>query len=675
MPHDSTKLRIVIAAVCCATHIFLVNDSRAEESATPPSGDASAVLATMPLEALMQMTVTSASKFEQRVSDAPAAAVVLTAADIRDFGWRTLGDALASLPGLYVSYDRNYAYLGARGFLRPGDYDSRFLVLIDGYQVNDAVYDEAPIGTEFLIDMDLVERIEYVPGPGSAVYGSNAFFGVVNVITKKGSDINGTQVAASAGSFGEKRGRATWGWHGANGADIVLSASAYDRNGQSLYYPEFDTPDQNHGVAVGLDYDRAQQFLAKFAYREFSLEIAHSNRTKGVPDAPFGAQFNAPYSLTDTQSFVNAAWHHPLATGVELNASAYWGRYDYRSPVYVMGDPPQLNIDGDHALWYGTDVHTVVTTIARNKIVFGADFRRNARQDQYNFDVNPYQQVLDDHRSSNRAGTYVEDEVQLPAGFELNAGLRYDYETIAKGNLSPRIALIYKPTNRDTFKAIYGRAYRAPNAYELYYATSGDGGQLANPSLKPEHITTTELVYSRDLGSSARATLSLFHYDIADLISQTTDAGTGLLVFRNLNHVEANGAELSYEQQTAGGIRVRTSYSWQLARDEATESVLQNSPRHLGKLNIVVPLASDRVRVGVEALCSASRLTQASRTGGYCIGNVTIGSSKLVPHSTVSFSVYNVTDKRYADPAGPAFTQQAIAQESRTFLFKLVYGM
>ena len=131
-----------------------------------------AALADLSLEQLMRVqTVTSASRFEQSLSEAPSAVTVLTSQEIREYGWRTLGEALASIPGLYVSSDRNYAYLGARGFLRPGDYDSRFLLLVDGVRSNDNLYDQAAIGTDALLDMALVERIEYVPGPGAAVYG------------------------------------------------------------------------------------------------------------------------------------------------------------------------------------------------------------------------------------------------------------------------------------------------------------------------------------------------------------------------------------------------------------------------------------------------------------------------------------------------------------------------
>ncbi|WP_436018318.1 TonB-dependent receptor plug domain-containing protein [Trinickia sp. LjRoot230] len=642
------------------------------QSGPDPSTWSPDTLASMPLEALMEVKVVStASLFAQPVSDAPAAVVVLTADDIRNYGWRTLADALGSLPGLYTSNDRTYAYLGARGFRRPGDYNSRFLLLIDGMRINDAVYDQAPIGSDFPLDLDLVERIEYVPGPGSAVYGSNALFGVINVITKKGAAFNGAQVATSVGSFGEKRGRATYGWHGSSGADLVLSATSYVRSGQDLYYREFDTPEQNNGVAKGLDYERAQSFFGKFAYRDFTFSAGHGNRTKGAPDAPYGADFNTPFSTTDTHSFVNASYRHAVTDGLEVASEVFWERYDYRSPSYFSS---VLNIDGDKAIWYGADVHATLTAIARNKIVIGMNATRDASRDQYNFNVDPYQSLLDDHHSANLFGIYAEDEIQLTRRLTLNAGVRFDKESVSGPNVSPRLALIFKATPNDTFKLVYGRSYRAPNAYELYYAYPGTDGQAGNASLKPEHITTTEFIYDRKVGNSGHATVSLFHNDVRNLITETLDAA-GLFQFQNIDHVQANGVELAYEQQFSSGASVRASYSWQTSRNVDTGAALQDSPRHLGKLNVFVPVFHHNARVGAELRCASSRVAQANTSAaGYCLGNVTLGTNRLIPHADLSFSVYNVTDKRYADPAGPGFTQNVIEQQSRTFLAKLVYS-
>ena len=162
-------------------------------------------LTALPFEQLLTIEVFSASKFVQPSSQAPALVTVITGADIRSFGWRSLGEVARSVRGLYVSYDRNYSYLGARGFLRPGDYNTRFLLLVDGNRINDAVYDQAPVGGEFPVELDLIERIEFVPGPGSSIYGSNAFFGVINVITKKSAELRGVRIAAEAGSAGARK--------------------------------------------------------------------------------------------------------------------------------------------------------------------------------------------------------------------------------------------------------------------------------------------------------------------------------------------------------------------------------------------------------------------------------------------------------------------------------------
>ncbi len=634
----------------------------------------SAELAVLPLEQLLELqVVTSASRFAQAIADAPSAVVVLTAQDIRDHGWRTLGDALASLPGLYVTNDRNYAYVGARGFLRPGDYDSRFLLLIDGVRTNDAVYDQALVGTDGILDMDLVQRIEYVPGPGSAVYGANALFGVINIITQTGSGKAGAQAAVSAASFGERRLRVTQGWHGQNGADLLLSASAYARRGQDLYFPEFDTPDQNHGVARGLDYDRSHSLYAKGAYGGWTVSGAYVARTKGIPTGSFGAVFNLPNYTRDTQSFVRAAYGADIAPGLALSVQAHWGRADYFG-VGSYPDAaglPQASGDGDHAAWYGASAQLTWSTLPAQKIVAGVDWQRNRRRDQFNYEL-PYNVLLDDHRADTRAGLYVEDEVRLAPGWILNAGIRFDRDGTTGANSNPRVALIWHANADDTAKLIYGTAYRAPNAYELYYAFPGEGGMLPNPGLQAEHIATRELILEHRYGDPGFARLSLFRYSTRDLVAQQlTD--DGMLQFRNTDHATASGAELSVERQVAHGVRLRASHSWQRVRDSAG-APLVNSPRRLFKVNAALPVLGYRARLAGELHCMSARRTEHATVGGYCGANATLGAIRLAQHADLSFSVYNLFDARYADPAGAAFRQEALPRQSRTLALKLVGG-
>lgn len=664
--------RAALHAVVCAALLQCAHAAQAGTGAAD-GGDVG-TLSTLPLEDLMQMrVVTTASKFAQPISDAPSSVVVLTAADIRDFGWHTLADALATLPGLYVTNDRNYAYLGARGFLRPGDYNSRFLLLVDGVRVNDAVYDQALIGTEGLLDMDMVKRIEFVPGPGSAVYGSNALFGVINVVTRDGSGLSGLQGSLTAATQGERRARTSYGWHGQNGADLLLSASAFNRTGRDLYFSEFDTPDTNNGIARRLDWDRAQNFLVKGSVKGVTLSASHVARTKGVPTGSFGAVFDTPNRTRDTQTSIGLTWSAQVAPALALAAQAQSGQADYVGTGLYPDDAGvvRLNIDGAHARWYGASVNATLTNLPRQKIVLGAELGRDAHRDQFNYNTQPDDVLLDDHRSATRSAVFVEDEIRLPAGFLVNAGARFDDNDATKAHrFSPRVAVVVKATQADTVKLIAGSAFRAANAYEMYYALPGmSDGLLPNPNLRPEKIATRELVLEHVLAGGGHATLSLFRYAMDDLISQQIDAATRMLIFRNIDHADARGLEAALDRDF-GAVRLRASYSWQLAR--GTDGVpLIDSPRHLAKANLTAPLGWRGGRIGAELLCSGKRLADQGAAAGYCVANVTLSALQLLPRAELSLSAYNALDRRYADVAGPAFVQPTLAREGRTLAAKL----
>lgn len=137
------------------------------------------------LEDLLNTKIDTAAKYEQTVMEAAASVAIITSEDIDRFGWLTLSEALYSLQGFFISNDRNYEYSGVRGFGRPTDYNNRVLVQINGRSINENVYGSTPVGTDLSLDLNSVQRIEVVFGPGSALYGTGAMFAVVNVITKK----------------------------------------------------------------------------------------------------------------------------------------------------------------------------------------------------------------------------------------------------------------------------------------------------------------------------------------------------------------------------------------------------------------------------------------------------------------------------------------------------------
>ncbi len=256
-------------------------------------------LTEMPLEDLLTKEVTTASKLAQQISD--SAVRIVTAKDIKSYGYHTLADIIDSMRGLNTVTDHVYTYMSGRGFGRPGDYPGRVMLLIDGHQANDNLYNASYLGHDGLLDTELIERVEYVSGPGSVVYGNGAFYGIINVITKKGTDYSGTQFALDAYSHHGYKGRITYGNQLDNGADVLMSISGLRSQGQDWYFNAFDTPATNFGIAENLDREKNKRFFFKGRYQQWSLEAAYVDRKKDDPAAAYGTDFNAkPNTLQDT---------------------------------------------------------------------------------------------------------------------------------------------------------------------------------------------------------------------------------------------------------------------------------------------------------------------------------------------------------------------------------------
>lgn len=217
----------------------------------------------MDLNQLMRVQVVAgAGRFPQKLSDAPSRVSIVTAEDIRRHGYRSLAEVLRSMRGLYTSYDRSYEYLGVRGFSRSGDYNTRVLILLDGIRLSDPVYSQGPVGNDFPVDLALIEQIEFLPGPGSAAYGNNAFFGVINITTRPGTTRR-NEMEFSAGTGGLAGLRATSTIPLNETAIMLLSASREYRGGKDLRLAAFDAPESNNGIAEDMDRESFNRFYAR----------------------------------------------------------------------------------------------------------------------------------------------------------------------------------------------------------------------------------------------------------------------------------------------------------------------------------------------------------------------------------------------------------------------------
>jgi outer membrane receptor for ferrienterochelin and colicins len=617
--------------------------------------------------------VYSAAKYEQKINEAPASVTIITGDQIKKYGYRTFTQVLQSVPGLFATYDRNYDYLGIRGFNRPGDYNSRVLLLIDGHRLNDAVYDQASIGTESAIDVDLIERVEVVRGPSSSLYGTNAFFGVINVITKRGRDIKGAEASWENSSFTSNRGRLTYGQKLSNGLEFIMSGSYYYSVGQqNLFYQEFNTPDQNNGIAHRMDQDTFHNFFAKASYGDFTFQGGYVGRKKRVPTAAFGTIFNNGREATvDNRGYLDLKYQHEFDNQLTVKGRLYYDRYYFRGDFLLDYPPPTLNQDFTTTDQAGGELTLVKRLFEKHKVTLGSEFRSQFRMDQSNRDADPPATYLDDKRRLDIWAFYLQDEFAITDRLILNAGFRYDHYSTFGGTINPRAGLIY--TWRDTTaKLLYGRAFRAPNPFEQFYV--GSETNKANPNLQPEIINTYELVLEQYLGHHVRGSASAYYYEVDKLISQVLDPSDGLLVYRNANKLNAKGLELALEGKWPNGWDGRVSYAIQEARDSDTDRLLTNSPQHLVKGNLIIPLFRDKVFAGLETRYMSSRLTlTGNSTKHVFLTNVTLFTQHLLPGREFSAQVNNLFDHRYGDPGSNEHLQDTILQDGRTYWLKLKY--
>ena len=625
-------------------------------------------------EALMFMevpVVATASRMEQPVTEAPASVSIVTAEEIKKHGYRTLADILGSLRGFYITYDRNYNYVGVRGFGRSGDYNSRILLLVDGHRINDNIYDSAPVGTEFVVDVDLIKRVEVIRGPGSSLYGGNAFFAVVNVITRQGAELQGAEASGEAGSFETYKGRLTYGNKFHNGLEALFSGTLFDSQGDRLFFQEFNDPATNNGITAKADFDGFHNALAKLSYAGFTLEGLYSSRTKGVPTASFGADFNDPRNETTDEWWFLELKYRRNFKGAELLGRLFYDAYGFDGD-YLYDQV--VNKDSSSGKWAGGELQIATRLPDGQKLIAGLEYQKNIRQDQKNYDAEPFVLYIDDRRQSDVWALYIQDEIALHQKLILNAGVRYDHYSTFGGTVNPRAALIFSPHKRTTLKLLYGSAFRAPNVYELYYEVSGPDGEKGNQDLEPEKIRSYELTCEQAIGKNLRGTVTVFDNKISDLISRMIDPADDMLVYRNIGEVEAKGIEMELEGQRANGLTGRASYSFQETRDVATNLDLVNSPRHLAKFSVIVPLSEEKVFLGLEERFMSRRGTLAGNSAKpVYLTNLTLFSRDLLKGLEASASIYNLFDYDYGDPGGEEHVQDIIEQDGRTFRVKLTY--
>jgi outer membrane receptor for ferrienterochelin and colicin len=630
--------------------------------------------------------VSAASRAAESVDDAPSSVTIIPSQELRAMGYPTIAEALRGVRGVYLSDDRTYESAGFRGFGRPGDYGNRVLVLVDGHPTNDNWLNSSYIGYDARVDLEDVERIEVVRGPGSVLYGTGAFSGVINVVTRGRGGTNAVEAGVSANQHGAARARVGGRWSNST-TGFWASAQGAVGGGRDFFFPDLVQPAMGMNPAVdgqsrGADGFTAGTVTGRFWHRDFTLQALVHTRDKTIPTGEYETLLGVDRSnVVDTRALIEARFEPRLGDTFQLLTRAFVNYYAYRSRLATGVDPNQDGLESYRGVWTGIEARGVWTPGAALRLTIGGEGQFHPVVQQQSGSIPDPTRDLNGSSPYQIAAAYLTADGNPTSWFRYSAGARLDWYSTFGATVNPRVALIFHPYARGNLKVMGGTAFRAPSIYELYYRSVT---QAASDGLRPERIYSGEVEFSHRLSNTWTATVSGYANYLESLIAlrETTVGGMTLDQYQNTDApVLTVGAEAEVRREWRQGWALSAAYSFQRSSYlGATASQLRqvpNSPEHLFSLRAAAPvvpglfLASTRVSVEGPRWDRYDQVADPAQqqTEAALLWDVVLSGRAERWGLRYNLGVYNVFDWRYAVPVSTEFgALRSVPQNGRTFL-------
>ncbi len=672
---------------------------------------------------LAELSVSIATGTAKPVFQSASVTSVVTADQIKTMGATELHEVLETIPGLHVSIQPfTYDYIYTMRGIRNGT-NSQVLVLLDGNRFSVPFQGRAMTGLELPIED--IQRVEVIRGPGSALYGADAFAGVINIITKKAKDIDGTVIGGRVGNWNTQSG---WVQHGGQWADWDVAAS--------LQYTHTRGDDQRIIISDSQSaLDSALGTNASLApgsmQTQFESWNAHLNLQRKYWDIGFWA-FNGDGG---TRAGVAAALD-PIG---KVESQQYMGSIKFSTEDYIEDWEFQA-----HASYLYTDVQTNQLQIFPNNTLLPIDKDGNLNFDlskirgltlfangvkgiigrthqMPTIELSAIYQGLQDHRLRVQAGyryeeiktrefknigkgvlsgnpppsvvygaitnvtdtKYVylpnanrsiwslalQDEWQIAKNWQLTTGVRFDHYSDFGATVNPRLALVWDINEQLTGKLLYGRAFRAPNFSEL--GNNNNPVLLGNPDLDPETINTIELAFDYRPIQSLRTALNLYYYSIEELI-QPDPIGPSKFKTENSGNQEAYGLEFEWNWQLHEHFFVSGNYAWVNARDKDAGQAVAGVPEqqlYVAALWEFMPRWTLQSQLKWIGKRTNEPGDNRKNIKDYETVDLTLRGQKILGHINLQASVRNVFNKHAREPAVAALPDN-IPTPGRSFYFE-----
>jgi outer membrane receptor protein involved in Fe transport len=647
--------------------------------------------------------VTAASRVAESVEDAPSSVTIITGQELRAMGYPTLADALRGVRGIYVGNDTSYDIVGIRGFSRPGDYGSRVLVLLDGHPLNDNYVGQSYFGYDGRVDLADIERIEIVRGPGSVVYGTGAFLGVINLTTRTRAAPTHTEAGITAAGNGVGAARVMQQLQISPDAGIWTSVSAAHGGGADYFFQEFASDPATGGNSRGNDGFDAGNVTGRAWYKWATLQWYLNSRNKNLPSGEFGTIFgDSRLHFIDTRGTLELRLEPQVAKPIEWLTRAHVDLYNFDDFLPTLVEQGGNATETFRGQWAGVEQRIAYKWKSLLRITVGGELQDDFKAVQSGTSAGgvsagvttaPVTYLAPVNRSFQVGAGYGSIDFTPVRQLKVTGGARYDYYSNFGGSLNPRVAVILKPYEAGNIKAMFGKAFRAPSVYEHYYDAStqlpGDCAVvepktacLSQASLKPESVYSGELELVHHFRPTLSATLAGYTNYITDIINL---AGGGTESSPNeyvniTNPIQTYGGEVEVRRDWRDGWMASVSYSYQDTEylDNAATKLrnVPNSPHHLAALKAAAPLL-DRV------LVLATRLTfegpvwdkydqpndpPQTETSPVFIWDVVLSGEAERFGIRYNLGLYNATDQKFLFPVSREFTQTFIPQPGRTVL-------
>lgn len=617
--------------------------------------------------------VSAASRTTESVEDAPSSVSIVPSAELRAMKYPTIAEALRGVRGVHVSDDLTYQSVGFRGFARLGDYGNRVLMLLDGHPLNDNWMGSSYVGYDGRTDLEDIERIEVVRGPGSVLYGTGAFSGVINLVTRKAQRTGG-EVGLTASGKGVARSRGRVDLSLGKDAGLWMSVSGAKASGGDYYFKEFA---DEGGWARGVDGFRAGTVQGRVWWKSLTAQWMLHSREKAVPTGAYETLFADPrMRLFDTRGFFEVRFEPHLSSAVQLMTRAHVNYYGFSGEYpYDVGDAG-VSHDRYRGGWAGGEARIIATPTSALRITAGGE-------GQHHFLVN--QRYNDTETSIDR-----NDKYQIAAGYlladlapskelRISGGTRLDWYSTFGSSVNPRAAVILHPYDRGTIKLMGGKAFRAPTVYEMYYWDQGKT-QVQSPNLKPETIYSPEVEFSHRFTTTWTGVVAGYTNYIKDLIVARGDSTeeSPLYYENSSSSVFTTGAEVELRREWRQGWSFSASYSYQHSRYWQAEGLrhVPNSPDHLAALRGAIPLIP-RVLAGSMRLSidggrwdrnDHAEDPEQKKTDPAVIWDVVLTGEAARGTIRYALGVYNAFDWRWSVPVANDYRHMTMTQSGRTFL-------